>query len=323
MNTDAHAHIIPAELMKSEFLSPEVEQIGPGVYSYVIWGSRIRPAYAALNDERIHLSYMEEQNIQKEYLSVPPYLFGYDKDSGFGREWSRAYNESLAALCRRHPARFGGLGTVPMQDVPSAVAELSYCVNTLGFAGVELCSHVNQEDLDEERFADFFEAANKLGCAILIHPHNIPAPRRLSKYYMANLVGNPTETALTAARMLLSGFFDRYPGLRVCFSHGGGAFPFVYGRIKNGFSVRDEPKAGGLKTLELPRNMFFDTIVYDRSPFRFMLETVGAERVLLGTDYPFDMRMREPVVKIQGWCEPIEAKLVTQENPMRFFRMGE
>ena len=318
MNIDVHAHIIPANLMKSKLLSPEIEEIGAGVYSYVIWGNRIRPAYAALTDENEHLAYMDAQGIDVEVLSTSPYLFGYDKDPAFGRELTRAFNDELADICKKHPDRFIGLGSVPLQDTPSAVEELKYCVTKLGFAGVELCSHVCEEDLDEDRFADFFAAANELGCSILIHPHNIPPRKRLTKYYTANLIGNPIETTLTASRMLLSGFFNKYPKLRVCFAHGGGAFPYVYSRIKNGFAVRPEIKSDILPTVDLPDNMYFDSIVFEEKTFRFMIDAVGLDRVVLGTDYPFDMRLDEPVKTIKNWCSEQEAKKVLTENANRF-----
>jgi aminocarboxymuconate-semialdehyde decarboxylase len=318
LKTDLHAHIIPEALLKSEFLQADVEEVSPGVRGFVIWGNRIRPAYLGSTDFEAHLADMEKSGVEREMLSVPPYLFGYHKEPGFCREWSRACNEALAAIRDKHPQRFGAMCTVPMQDVAAACAELKHCVENLGFAGVEVCSHVNEEDLDTPQCEECFARADRLKCGVLIHPHNIPAPKRLAAYYTANLVGNPTETALTAARMLLSGFFGKYPNVKVCYSHGGGAFPFILSRIRHGFSVRLEPKSGGLDAVEIPKNMFFDSIIHDEAAFRFMVQAVGVDHVALGTDYPFDMQLSEPVRKITAWCGEENAKRILEDNPARF-----
>lgn len=315
---DTHAHIIPESLIFSRFLQTE-ERMEDGKRAFYLWGKRICPVHPGLTNVDAHLERMEREKIDMEALSLSPYVMGYEKPADFCAEWARAFNEELARICRLYPSRFVGLGTLPMQDVEASVRELEYCRRELGLAGVQLCSHVNGEDLDTEKFAPLFQRANELGCAILIHPFNVPPPPRMKVYYTLNLVGNPVETTLTVARMLLSGFFEKYPRVKVCFAHGGGAFPYIYSRIRNGFRVRPEPHAGGLTSVDLPDNLFFDTIVYEQRTYEFLRDMCGLEHVCLGSDYPFDMQLPDAAPTVRAWAgSEAEARAVLQDNVARW-----
>lgn len=299
---DVHVHIIPPQLLHSDFLQTAESDLKSGGKCYTIWGKRISPVHPALTDVQVHLERMLADRIKYEVISIPPYIFGYEKDADFAKKWSRTYNDALAEICLTHSGKFIALGTLPMQDVSFAVEELRHCLYDLHFPGFELGSQINGEDLDSEKLSPVFEEANKHGCAILIHPFNVPPPPRMESYYTNNLVGNPSETALTATRLLLSGFFGRYPNIRVCLSHGGGSFPYIYSRIKHGFSVRPEPHIAHIASVEIPPNMYADSIVYEEINYQFLSQVMGPTQICMGSDYPFDMQLTSPVNKLESWC---------------------
>jgi aminocarboxymuconate-semialdehyde decarboxylase len=207
-------------------------------------------------------------------------------------------NDSLAAVVRQHPTRFHALGSVMLQDVPSAVRECER-IQKLGLRGVEIGSNVNGATLDEARFWPFYEAAEALDLAILIHPANVAGKERMADYHLRNLIGFPFDTTLTAAKLIFSGILDRFPGLRLCLGQAGGFLPYIVGRLDAGFHARPECR----RNITQPpsaylRRFYYDTIIHSPSSSRFPVEVVGSDRVMLGTDFPFDMGAISPVAEI-------------------------
>jgi aminocarboxymuconate-semialdehyde decarboxylase len=189
-----------------------------------------------------------------------------------------------------------GLGTVALQDVPSAVAELARVVQVLGFPGIEISSNVNGIDLDHPSFEPFFSRAQELDALIFIHPYGFSHADRLKEFYLNNVIGQPLDSTVAVLRLIFSGVLERYPRLKICVGHGGGYVPFYLGRVDHAYRVRPEchtwismPPSAYLKKL------YFDTVVFEAGSLSYLVEQVGAEHVVLGTDYPFDMGEADPV----------------------------
>ena len=216
-------------------------------------------------------------------------------------ELHQALNDHMAATCRDHPRHYAGLGTVPLQSPRLAVQELERCVDQLGLQGVQIGSHVTGPDgthwnLDAPELFPFFEAAADLGAAILVHPWDMMGADSMPKYWLPWLVGMPAEQSRAACCLVFGGVLERIPDLKVCLAHGGGSFPYTIGRIEHGFNMRPD-----LVATDNPRNpreylsrLFFDSWVADPRALRYLLDTCGVDRVMLGTDYPFPLGEQAP-----------------------------
>jgi aminocarboxymuconate-semialdehyde decarboxylase len=219
----------------------------------------------------------------------------YWADADLGLRLARVVNDAIAEAVRTHRDRLVGLATLPLQAAEAAVAEVSRAVRELGLRGVYLGTNVRGVDLDEAGFTPVFARIAELGVPVFLHPLNVLGGGRVGAYYLHNLLGNPFDTAVAAARLVYGGVLDRFPTLRVCLPHAGGAFPYLLGRIDHGYRVRAECR-------HLPRppsayldRFFFDTISHSPGALRFLIGLVGADRVMLGSDYCFDMGYEEPV----------------------------
>lgn len=245
-------------------------------------------------DER--LADMNRLGIDVQAISPSPGQYYYFAEPGLGRELARMVNDGIADAVARHPDRLVGLGTVPMQAPDLAIAEMKRCVNDLGLRGIEINSNVGGRDLDDPAFRPFFAAAEELGCLIFMHPLGFTHGERLSDYYLNNIIGNPLESAVALSHMIFGGVLDSYPGLKLCVAHGGGYLPAYWGRMDHAWRVRPECR----EHISAPpstylRNVWLDTLVFDRTELRDLVNAHGVDRLCLGTDYPFDMSEPDPV----------------------------
>ncbi len=232
----------------------------------------------------------DAQNVNVQVLSTVPIMFSYWAKAADGAEVARFLNDSIAEIVGEFPKRFIGLGTVPLQDTKLAISELEHC-QKIGLAGVQIGTNVNQLNLGEPQFTEFFAACESLGMAVFVHPWEMLGERETQKYWLPWLVGMPAETARAICSLIFSGVLEKYKNLRICFAHGGGSFPFTLGRIAHGFEVR--PDLCAVDNQRNPREylgkFWLDSLVHDPLMLEYLVKLVGADRVALGTDYPFPL----------------------------------
>ena len=250
-----------------------------------------------------------------QVLSTVPVMFSYWAKPADGLDLSRRLNDHIAEVVRAHPARFAGLGTIPLQDPELAARELERCVRELGLRGVQIGSHIDANshlpneprNLDDRSLDPVWQTAEEWGAAIFVHPWDMVGKERMPKYWLPWLVGMPAETSLAICSMIFGGVFDRFPRLRVAFAHGGGAFPFTIGRIEHGFNVRPDlvaidsqinPRSYLARLDErgraAPARFYVDSLVHDADALRLLLKLFGANRIALGSDYPFPLGEAHP-----------------------------
>jgi aminocarboxymuconate-semialdehyde decarboxylase len=231
-----------------------------------------------------------------QVLSTVPVMFSYWAQPRDGHDLARILNDHLAEVVRAHLDRFAGLGTLPMQAPDLAIQEMERCSRELGLAGVQIGSHVNDWNLDHPALFPVWQAAERLGLAVFVHPWDMLGRERMNKYWLPWLVGMPAETCLAICSLIFSGVFEKLPRLRVCFAHGGGSFPGTFGRIEHGFDVR--PDLCAVDNAKSPREylgrFYVDSLVHEAGALRSLIRLMGAERIALGSDYPFPLGEAEP-----------------------------
>ena len=293
MTVDIHTHFIPPELLADARAGRALDGLAVERQDGAEWivhpqGYRY-PLAPEFFDAEAKLRQMDALGIQTSVLSLAPTLFFYWLEAAAAGEFCRQANDSLARLVARSD-RFQGLASVPLQDPDAAAAELRRAVTTLGLRGVEIGTTVEQVPLDDRRFDPFFAAAAELDVPVMLHPYYVGTRPHLADFYMTNLTGNPMETCIAATRLILSGFLDRHPTLKVVLVHAGGFLPYQVGRLDHGFHVRTETRAAvAAAPSSYLRRFWYDTITHAGKPFEFLIELVGADRVMVGTDLPFDM----------------------------------
>ena len=298
MIVDSHAHIIVPEILLEA--APAAEWRPRVVWEdgkqYVLYnGKRIGSATREFVFPDKILVEMDRSGVDAVLLCPWVSLARYAAAAEESLAACQVQNDALAALSKRYPERIAGLGLVPLQDVPLSIKELERLMRS-GLKGVEIGTDVNGIYLGDARFRPFWEACEALGIFVFIHPVEGGGRVELSEYYMWNVIGNPMETTIAAGHLILSGVMDAYPRLKILLAHGGGTLPYLHGRLDRGFQQRPEiNKAISRPPTEYVRQFYFDTITHDPVVLHGLVEFVGADHVLLGSDYPFDMGNEDPV----------------------------
>jgi aminocarboxymuconate-semialdehyde decarboxylase len=283
----------------------------------------------------------DRDGVNMQVLSTVPVMFSYWAKPNDALNLSRLLNDHIAEVVRGYPGRFSGLATVPLQDPELAAKELTRAVKELKLSGAEIGTHVDANEhceqaecrnLDDRSLDVFWQTAQDLDAALFIHPWDMIGKGRMPKYWLPWLVGMPAETSLAICSMMFGGVFDRFPRLRVAFAHGGGAFPHSIGRIQRGFDVRPDvcavdsqtPPESYLAHDGRPARFFVDSLVHDASALRYLLEKFGANRVALGSDYPFPLGEGRPGTLIESMKDLSQADTdrLLAGTAREFLRLG-
>jgi aminocarboxymuconate-semialdehyde decarboxylase len=223
---------------------------------------------------------------------MPPMV--YWADGALGLRLARIVNDAMTEANRAHPDRFVFLATLPMQDPEAALKEVDRAVIELGCRGIYLGTNVRGKELTDPSFVPVFERIHALKMPIFLHPLNVIGAQRLTSYYLHNLLGNPFDTAVAAANIIFSGLLDQFPKLEICLPHAGGAFPYLIGRLNHGWKVRQECKTLKKPPVSYLRRFTYDTISHAPESLDYLIKLVGADRVMMGSDYCFDMGHAHP-----------------------------
>src|SRR5579864_1307057 len=292
---DIHNHFFPRAWpdLSARYGSPDwprIKHTEPGKAEIMLGDRFFRHIYSACWDPEVRLQEMDRDGVEMQALSATPVLFGYDRPAEHALDCAQLFNDAALELCAQGKGRLKSLCQVPLQDVDAACKELSRCMRA-GHLGVQIGNHVGEKNLDDPGIVTFLHHCADEGAAVLVHPWDMLGQSRMPRYMMPWTVGMPAETQLGIVAMILGGAFDKLPAnLRICFAHGGGSFVFLLGRLQNAWE--HHPVAHG-NCEQAPRsyvNRFYvDSAVFDSRALEFLVSTMGAERVMLGSDYPFPL----------------------------------
>jgi len=292
---DIHNHFFPREWpdLSVRYGTPNwpwIKHTEPGKAEIRVGDRFFRHISSACWDPQVRLEEMDRDGIETQVLSATPVLFAYDRPIEHALDCAQLFNDAALQLCAQGNSRLKSLCQVPLQDVDAACRELSRCMRA-GHLGVQIGNHVGEKNLDDSGIVTFLHHCADEGAAVLVHPWDMLGQSRMPKYMMPWTVGMPAETQLGIVAMILGGAFDKLPrNLRICFAHGGGSFVFLLGRLENAW--QHHPVAHGdceLAPRQYLDRFSVDSAVFDRRTLKFLVETMGAERVMLGSDYPFPL----------------------------------
>jgi aminocarboxymuconate-semialdehyde decarboxylase len=305
---DIHAHVVPQALWRAADAGREWygfrHEKGEGLGTMVGTNGK-RTAFAS-NKVRLtpeeRIKDMDGQGVDVHVLSIHTPFFGYHLDAAQGAQLARAFNDEIAGMVRAHPTRFAGLATLPAQDPKAAIDELERAVTKLGLKGAELDTHVNGEQWDEPKFLPLFKAAEQMGAVLFYHPqpqHNFLMDRT-KKYGLFNSLGVIMDDAIVVAILISSGILDACPNLKVCIAHGGGGACYAMGRLDRGWQGRRDVQVIPTPPSTYQNRLYYDTVVGSEEALRFLIDRVGVDRVVLGSDWPFVPWHPSPVTWLQG-----------------------
>ena len=320
MYLDVHNHVIPDELLA---FAGRDSRLGFSVTDGV-WQGRHHvpfPLHNAFREPQEKLADLTARRQWGAVISPAPPAFCYDLDPGLAAEACQLTNEGMAQFCAHAPDRLHWLANLPMQDPQRAAAVYKDAV-AAGAAGAATGTSIAGRRLDEPGFGAFWAAADEVGKPVLVHPAFNCAHPALEQWYLQNAIGNPLETTITVERLICAGVLDRYPRLRLVLMHGGGFLPYQAGRLVHARQVRPELADAPVNAWDYFSRLYFDTITHDAQALRYLVERVGLDHVVLGTDLPFDMALADPVATLTGALDAAQAEAVAVTNPRRLFGLA-
>ena len=318
---DIHAHLTPQCFWKATegggaWHTLRREQDARGRQYAVVGGSRSQlPPKARWTPEE-RLANMDSMGVDVHVVSPYSGFYNYELDTAIAVATSKDSNDEIYQMIKAWPDRFAGLATLPMQDVRAAIAELERAVVQLGFKGAMINDQVNERTLDEPEFLPFWKAAEQLGALILFHQAgDTIVSSRIRRYHLPNTIGNLADRAVTFASLVFGGVMDACPDLKICLAHGGGYTCYGIGRMDRGWQVRPEARVNiSQPPSTYLRRFYYDCIVYTEAALRFLIDTVGVDRVVFGTDWPYDMDFDWPV----SWVLSLEGLTLEEKEAILY-----
>ena len=280
---------------------------------------------ASLTDPATILADMNAAGVDVVAASIAPPMSHLDVDPELGLTVSRAVNDAFAELAGDYDGRVLPLGNVPLQDVDLAIRELRRITDDYGFKGVQVGSNIGGKNLGDESHFPFWEEVRDRDLFVFSHGMNPLGADRLKEHQLHNFVGLPIDTAVSVGSMVFNGVYERLPGLKICYSHGGGAFPCLLGRWDHGF--RDRLSKQTETTIRVPTDylvdMYADSLTHDATSLRFLVERLGGDQVVLGSDHPFDMGEKDPVGKLkEAIDDPAVVSKIAGETAARLLNIA-
>jgi len=329
MNIDVHAHYVPSDSLKvaaeigaRHGLKLEKNERGDLLTREGrAFLGQLKPEFSDLD---LRLSIMDRQGVGMQVLSPASSYFFYWMPATESLEFARWLNDRFAETVAKHPQRFVALASVPIQDAATAAVELDRAITRLGLRGAEIASNINGRYFDDPAFDPFWEAAQALDALLFVHPNQVVGADRMNKYQLANLIGNPTDTSLAFAKLIFGGVLERFPRLKFLLAHAGGFLPYTWGRLDRGFQIQD-PASRKISQppSEYVKLLHFDTITHSSMALEYLITNFGADRVLLGSDYPYDMGDPEPVGSLgAAKINREQMNQVASANACKLLRIG-
>ncbi|HWL49426.1 MAG TPA: amidohydrolase family protein [Acidimicrobiia bacterium] len=318
---DIHNHVTPRFFVEAIEREGEWRTLGPDV------GELHIPKFSISAEER--LTEMDEMGVDVHVLTINTGFFRYDLDSEITTSIAHDCNAALKEMMEAYPDRYLGLASVPLQDVPAAIDVMSRAIGEQGFLGITIGDHVNGVTLDDSRFYPFWAAVEELGAVVFFHQaSSTVVEHRTLRYGIPNVIGNLTERAITFATLVYGGIMDRYPDLKLCLGHAGGYTAFGAARMDKGWragALENMPEFDDSRSFlqnapsEYLSRFYYDSCTYTEPTLRFLIDMVGIDQVVLGTDYPAPMFLDDPVNWINGLgsLTPEEKKAILEDNPAR------
>jgi aminocarboxymuconate-semialdehyde decarboxylase len=296
VDVHCHVHYPPADEMVKGVYRPENEPAArfTNELSRATNKKQMENVFACLTSVEQRLADMDKMGVDVQAISCSPFQFMYALDPELGKKTARAINENLAAIVTKHPDRFVALANVPLQAPDAAAEELDYCVRRLGFRGVEIGTNVAGKEISRGRDA-FWAKVQELDVMVFMHPNGFTGGERLFDHYFINIIGNPLDSTVAIGHLVFDGILEKFPKLKIVSAHGGGYVSHYPARMDHAWGARVDPRTVlKRKPRQSLAKLYFDTIVFDREQLRHLVNLWGADHIVVGTDYPYDM----------GWYDP-------------------
>jgi len=332
---DIHHHFVPEQLIEQgkrhgKVLGVEVSEEKDGSIHFAFGGRRYG-LQQGLTDVEPRLALMDKSRIAMAALDPSTNILGYDLRGEKAESWSQLYNQCVSEFLEKHPDRFTAMAAVPIQEPARAVRVLERAVTQLGFRGAYIATNINHRYYESDEFDPFWAMAQDLDVLVFMHPENPAGTEVMGSFGLRLVCGNPADTTLSLGILIYSGVFDRFPNLKLCTCHGGGFFPYHMSRFDREFLTgkqatrrADRPNAPRCKSVPSAylKNLYFDTLVYDAETLEFLRRKVGAEHLMLGTDFTYVLGDWQGVDKIESLpCSEIDKAAILEENAKRLLKL--
>jgi len=333
---DIHHHYVPEQVIAEgkrhgKALGIRVFEDREGAVQFSFDGGTKYPLLQGLTAVEPRLQMMQKGNIALAALDPSTQLLGYELKGDQAESWCLVYNECVNEFLKKYPDRFTAMAAVPMQEPARAAKVLDHAVTRLGFRGAYIATNVNHRYYDSDEFDPFWAKAQELDVLIFMHPDNPAGTELMGSFGLRLVCGNPADTTLSLGLLLYSGVFDRFPNLKMCTCHGGGFFPYHVSRFDREFvtgqqAIRRAGRPNTPKCVSMPsaylKNLYFDTLVYDVETLDFLRRKVGAEHLMLGTDFPYILGDWQCVAKVQGLpCGETEKQAILEGNARKLMKI--